>query len=79
MLMVETVTMQRICVEESWFSRLYKGCSVAGIVVHNPGFTIVVKLTPTPIQIIPIYVQQRDIPVDSVTERQSELFQVVRG
>ena len=77
--MVETVTMHGIRVKESWFSREYEGSKVAGIVIHNRGFSIVGKLTPTPKQIRPIYVQQRDIPVDSVAERRCELFQVVRG
>ena len=63
--MVEVVTLEGIRVEESWFPIQNVDGSVAGIVVNDRSFPIVLKGTTTPKQFRTVYVQQCHIPVDS--------------
>jgi hypothetical protein len=58
LLMVEVVTLEGIRVEESWFPIQNVDGSVAGIVVKDRTFPIVLKGTTTPKQFSPVYVQQ---------------------
>jgi hypothetical protein len=77
-LMVEIVALEGVRIEETWFPILYEDGSVAGIVVNESSFANVLKGTTTSREVRPVYLQQCNITVHSVTDRRLQLFQRFR-
>jgi hypothetical protein len=77
MLVVKVVTLHSILVKESWNPILSEADGVACIIIHNPAFRIDFNLTTTPKHVLPVHVQQGNIPMDSMTERNFDLLQGV--
>ena len=79
MLVVKVVTLESILVEDFCIPILSVDDGVACIIIHNRAFLFVYKHTTTPRHILPVYVQQGNIPVHSVTKLRSELLEGLCG